>query len=91
MNINRSNERKWFQTKKKTNNKTRNPAETINDADYADDQAYHANTPAQAGSQLHNLEQAARDTGFYLNSDKTAFKCFDQDDTIFSLNGKPMK
>ena len=32
---------------KKTRNR-RYPAETITDADYADDQELHANTPAQA-------------------------------------------
>ena len=33
--------------------------ETVIDADYTDGRALHANTPAQAESLLHNLEQAA--------------------------------
>ena len=34
----------------------RYPAETMTDADSADDRALLANTPAQAESQLHKLE-----------------------------------
>ena len=44
--------------------------EIINDADYADDLALHANTPAQSKSLLHNLEQVARGIGLSVDSDK---------------------
>ena len=46
------------------------------DADYADDQVLLANTPAQTECQMHSLEQAARCISFYINSDKTEYKCF---------------
>ena len=51
----------------------RNPAETITDADYADDLVLLANTPAEAKSLLHSLEQTARGIGLYENLDKTEF------------------
>ena len=41
----------------------RYPAQTITDADYADDIALLANTPAQAESLLHSLERAAGGIG----------------------------
>ena len=59
------------------------------DADYTDDLALLADTPAQVKSLLHSLEQAARGIGLYI--DKTVFMCFDQDCAIFSLNSKPLK
>ena len=55
-----------------------------------DDQALLTNTPAQAKSLLHNLKQAARCIGLYVNSDKTELMCFKKDSAI-SLNGKPVK
>ena len=39
------------------------PAKTITDADYADDIAILANTPAQAETLLHSLERAAAGIG----------------------------
>ena len=39
-------------------------AQTITDADYANDIPLLANTPAQAKSLLHSLEQAAGGIGF---------------------------
>ena len=53
-----------------TQKKRQYSAETIADTDYADDQVLLANTPAQAESLLHNLEQAAKGIGLYMNSDK---------------------
>ena len=44
--------------------------------DYADDQVFPANTPVQAESLLHNLKQAAKSIGFYVNADKTKFMFF---------------
>ena len=69
----------------------RYPAETITDADHADDLALLTNTLAQAESLLHSLEQAARGVGLYVNTDKTEFMCYNQDGAIDSLSGKSLK
>ena len=67
------------------------PAQIITDADYADDLALLANTPAQAESLLHSLEKAAKNVGLYVNSDKTEFICFKKKGGMSTLNGKPLK
>ena len=67
----------------------RNPARTIMDADYADDVALLANTPIQAESLLHSLEQAVDSISFHVNADKTEHMCFNQIGDISSLNGDP--
>ena len=54
-------------TMKKMARKRCNTAETIIDADYADDQVLLANTPDQAKTLLHNQKQAVRSTGLYVN------------------------
>ena len=54
----------------------RYPAQTITDADYTDDIALLANTPAQAKTLLHSLEQAAAGIGLYVNADKMECMCF---------------
>ena len=54
------------------------PAQTITDADYADDIALLANTPAQAETRLHSLGRAAASIGLYVNADKTEYMCFNQ-------------
>ena len=41
------------------------------DTDYADDISLLANTPTQAESLLHSLEQAAGDIGHHVNADNT--------------------
>ena len=56
----------------------RYPAQTITDADYADDIALLANTPAQAESQLHSLEREAGFIGIHVNADRTEFMCVNQ-------------
>ena len=48
----------------------------MTDADYANDLALPTNTPAQAKSQLHYLEQAVGDIGLYVNTNKTGFHVF---------------
>ena len=63
----------------------------ITNAEYADNLVLLANTPAQAESLLHNLEQAARSIGIYVDSYKTEFMCFNQDGAISSLNGQNLK
>ena len=45
------------------------------DTDYADDIALMANTPNQAESLLHSLEQAAAGIGLYVNANKTEYMC----------------
>ena len=49
----------------------RYPAQTITDADYADDIALLANAPAQAKTLLHSLEREAAGIGQHVNADKT--------------------
>ena len=46
-------------------------AQTITDADYADDIALLANTPAQTETLLHSLERAAAGIGLHVNARKT--------------------
>ena len=60
-------------------------------ADYIEDLVLFANTPAQSKSQQHNLEQASRDIGLHVNSDKPEFLCFKQEGAIFTLSGKSLK
>ena len=48
----------------------RYPTQTIKDTDYADDIALLVNTPAQAKSLLHSLEQAAGGIGLHVNAEK---------------------
>ena len=62
----------------------------MTDADHADDIVL-ANTPAQDESLLHSLEQVAEGIDFSMNSNKTEFKCFNQEGTVFTLSGKPLK
>ena len=61
------------------------------EAYYANDLVLLLNTPAQAEYLLHSLEQAAKGTGFYMNSDKTEFMCFKYGSFPFILNNKPLK
>ena len=37
------------------------------------------------------MEQTASGIGFYMNSDKTVFRCFNQDGAISLLNEMPLK
>ena len=66
----------------------RYPAQTITDADYADDITLLANTPTQAESLLHNLERVAGSIDPHANADKT---CFNQRGDISALNGSSLK
>ena len=92
LNVDRSNMRKWLYSLKKKKARSRQyPTETIKDADYADNIALLANTPTQAESLLHILEQAAGDIGLQMNVKKIGYMCFNQEGTIFTLNGRPLK
>ena len=74
-------------TLKKTRSR-RYPAWNIMDTDYADDIMLLANTPAQAESLLHSLEQVAGSIGLHVNADKTEYMCFNQRGNISPLNGR---
>ena len=54
----------------------RYPAQTITDADYADDIAILPNTPDQAKTLLHSLERVAAGIGLYVNAHKTEYMCY---------------
>ena len=66
----------------------RHPAQTITDADYADDLALFSDSVTQAQLLLHQLEQAARDIGLHVNADKTEYMAYKQKGEIASLSGK---
>ena len=68
-------------------------AQSITDADYADDIALLANTPTQAESLLHSLERAAAGLGLGLdvNADKTEYMCFNQRVGISILKCGPLQ
>ena len=59
------------------------------DVDYADDIALLANTPAQAETLLHSLEQAAGGIGLHVNTDRTEYMCFNQRGDISTLKSRP--
>ena len=63
----------------------RYPAQTIMDADYANDIALLTNSPAQAEFLLHSLEQEAGGIGLHVNVDQTEYICFNQRDDISTL------
>ena len=65
-------------------------AQTITDADYADDIALLANTPAQTKTLLHSLERAAG-IGLHVNADKTEYICFNESGDISVLKGASLK
>ena len=81
MNNNRSYERKCFHTIKGRCF----PTETITNGDYADDLIYLANTPAQAESLLHSVEQAAGGFSLYEKSDKAEYMGFNEDGAMSSF------
>ena len=64
---------------------------TIMDADYMDDIAILSNTPTQAKSLLHSLEQAAGDISLHVNADKMEYMWFNQEGGISTLNGGSLK
>ena len=66
-------------------------AQTIIDADYADDIALLANTPTQAETLLHSLERAATCIGLHVNAHKTEYMFFNQSGDISTLNRSSLK
>ena len=69
----------------------RYPAQTITDADYADEIALLANAPALAETLLHSLERAAAGISLYANAHKTEYMGFNQTGDIATLNGSSLK
>ena len=69
----------------------RYPAQTIKDADYADDTAFLANTLARAETLLHSLGRVAAGICLHVNKDKTEYVCFNQRSDISTLNGSSLK
>ena len=67
----------------------RYPAQTITNADYADDIRLLANTLTQAESLQHSIEQAAGGIGLHMNADKTEYICLNQKGDI-TLNGSSL-
>ena len=49
------------------------------------------NTPIQAESLLHSLEQTAGGICLHENSNKMESMCFNREGTISSINGSPLK
>ena len=78
-NIDSCNERKWFYTKKISR---WYPAQIISNAEDTDDMTLLANTPTQAESLLHSLEQAAGGIDLHVNADKTKYMCFNKKEVI---------
>ena len=62
-----------------------NPAQTITEADYADDIALQAN------AKQHSLERVAGGIGHHVNADITEYMCFNQSGDICTLNGGSLK
>ena len=65
--------------------------QTITDADYVDDIALLANTPAKAETLLHSLERAAAGICLHVNVDKTEYMWINQSGDISTLNGSSLK
>ena len=78
----------FMQAKKKSR---RYRAQTITDADYADDIARLANTSSLAESLLYSLERVAGGIGLHVNADKTEYKCFNQRGDISTLYSGSLK
>ena len=75
----------------KTSRGRRFPAETITDADYADDLALFTDNIEEATKLLHALEKAAGDIGLYVNAKKTEFMPFQQEGSMKTLKGETVK
>ena len=60
----------------------------MTDTDNADDLVLLTNTPAQAKSLLHNLEQAAGGIDLHVNANKTEFMSFKPEKAVSTFSGK---
>ena len=59
-------------------------AEIITDADYTNDLVLLTNTPAQAESLLHSLEQAVGGIRLHMNANKTDCISFRREGVIYT-------
>ena len=71
----------------------RYPAEQITDIDYADDIALTSNTLKDANTLLLKIELAAKEIGPNINTDKTEYINFNQDNNLHmeSIGGNMIK
>ena len=69
----------------------RYPAKTSIGANFADDIAILANTPAQAETLLLSLEWTTAGIGFHNNAHKTEYMCFNQTGDISTLGSSSLK
>ena len=83
--IDKIKENSFDLTKKRSR---RYPAKTITDAD---DIAILANTPNQAETLLHSLEEATACIGLDVNAHKTEYMCYNQTGDISTLDGTSLK
>ena len=61
------------------------------DTDYANDIALLTNTPTQAKTLPHSLEQAATGIGLHVDAHKTEYMCFNQRGDISTFNSSSLK
>ena len=71
--------------------KRRYTAETITDPDDADDIALLADSPTQAESLLHSLDQIAGGISLCMHTDKMEYMCFNKEGAISTVNGGSLK
>ena len=76
---------------KQTERSRRYLAQTITDADYADEIALLANTPTQAESLVPCLEREAAGIGLYVNAHETEYMCFNPKCDISTINSSSLK
>ena len=69
----------------------RYPAQTITDADYANNIVLLANSSTKAESLPHSLEQTAGGIGLHVKADKTEYMCFNQRGDISILKSGSLK
>ena len=69
----------------------RYPAQTITDADYADDIALLANASTKAETLQYSLERAAAGIHPHVNIHKTEYMCFNQTGDNSTLNSSTLK
>ena len=70
---------------------TQYPTKIISDMEYTDDIALLVNTPTQAESLLHCVEQTVGGIGHHVNVDKTECMCFNERVDISRLNCGSLK
>ena len=77
--------------KKKKEKSRRYPTKTITNANYTNDIALLVNTPDQAKTLLHSLEQVAAGIGLHVNAHKTEYMCYNQTGDISTQDRTSLK